>query len=258
MPRIKKTEVSLRDYILIKENYLNANRIINEQIFGNRKNLFDENNKLIVSNVKDNSIDLGKLTKQKFFSFIGLFNKNLYKNLNQKSNLLEQRINYSGMSRRKNRANFDKLEIGCFFYNLDLNSAYWQIVYKLGYIDYEFYKKYQYDEDYKVVKRLCISFLARQNRKNYYIDGDEFTIVCDTNALKQVYSNIRNTLYSIFSECSETCEYIAYNIDSIYINSKDLKPVKKIFDEMELEYKLVLCQKTGEREYVYGKEKRIF
>jgi hypothetical protein len=258
MPRLKKTEVSIHDYILIKENYISSGKLINEQIFGNRKNLFDENNKLIVSNVQNNSIDLGTLSKEKFFSFMGLFNKTLYRNLNSNPKLLEQEINFKGMSRKKHRINFDKLEVGTFFYNLDLNSAYWQIVYKLGYIDFDFFKKYQYDDQYKVVKRLCISFLARHNRKNYYIDGKEITITCETSALKQVYSNIRNTLYQIFSKCSTNCDFIAYNIDSIYVQKKDINAVKKVFDEMELEYKLILCQKTGLREYVYGNEKRIF
>jgi hypothetical protein len=42
------------------------------------------------------------------------------------------------------------------------------------------------------------------------------------------------------------------------VQKKDIKAVKQVFDEMELEYKLVLCQKIGLREYVYGNEKRIF
>jgi hypothetical protein len=258
MSRIKKIEVSVKDYILIKENYIKSGRLVNEQIFGSRKNLFDENNKLIASNVQNNSIDLGKLTKEKFFSFIGLFNKNLYKNLNTNVELLDLKINFSGMSRKKNRRNFDKLPIGTFFYNLDLNSAYWQIVFKLGYIDYDLYKKYQNADEYKMVKRLCVSFLARHNRKNYYFNGKEFTVVCDVSALKQVYSNVRNTLYQLFNDCATNSDFIAYNIDSIYIEKKELPKIKMIFNDLELEYKLVLCQKIGLREYIYGNEKRIF
>lgn len=258
MSRKKKSEVSVKDFLIIKENYIKSGRLLNEQIFGSRKNLFDENNKLIASNVQNNSIELGKLTKPQFFSFIGLFNKNLYKNLIANEDLLYLKVNFSGMSRKKHRQNFDKLPIGAFFYNLDLNSAYWQIVYKLGYIDYDFYKKYKTADEYKMVKRLCISFLSRHNRKNYYIDGQEFSIVCDTSALKQVYTNIRNTLYQLFTDCANNTDYIAYNIDSIYIERKDLQKVKTMFNDLELEYKLVLCQKTGLREYVYGNEKRIF
>jgi len=258
MPRLKKTEVSVRDFLLIKENYIKSGKIINEQIFGNRKNLFDTNNKLIASNVQNNSIDLGKLSKEKFFSFLGLFNKNLYKNFKSNPELLDLEINYSGMSRKKNKLSFEKLEVGTFFYNLDLNSAYWQIVHKLGYIDTELYSKYKHEEDFKVVKRLCISFLARHNRKNYYYEDTEFTIVCDTSALKQVYSNIRNTLYQIFYDASTSCDFIAYNIDSIYFEKKDLTIVKNIFDSLGLEYKLVLCQKTSTKEFVYGNDKRFF
>lgn len=258
MARIKKQEVSLKSYLLIKQNYINSGRIINEQILGSRTNLFDETNKLIVSHVRDASIDLGKLSKAKFFSFIGLFHKNLYKNLLDTPDLMSLEITFSGMSRKKNKIEFEKMPIGTFFYNLDLNSAYWQIAYKLGYIDFDMFTKYQNDDEFKVAKRLCISFLSRKNRKNYYVNGAEHTIICDTGVLKQVYTNIRNTLYNIFTECSVEVEYIAYNIDSIYIKKSDLPAVKKIFDEMGLQYKLVLCQKTAQREYVYGNEKRIF
>lgn len=258
MPRLKKMEVTSKDYALIKENYIKSGRFINEQIVGSRRNLYDEKNKLVATYVNNNILDLGKLSKEQFFSFMGMFNKNLYKCLNLNPELLDLQIDFKGMSRKKHRENFDKIEVGGFFYNLDLNSAYWQIVYKLGYIDFEFYEKYQYNSDYKVVKRLCISFLARNNRKNYYVNGKEFSIICDTSALKQVYSNIRNTLYQIFTECSNEVDYISYNIDSIYIEKKDLQKVKTIFDSLGLEYKLVLCQKTGVKEYTYGKDRRNF
>lgn len=258
MPRLKKLEVTSKDFALIKENYLRSKRLINEQIVGSRRNLFDENNKLVATYVNNNIIDLGNLSKEQFFSFMGMFNKNLYKCLNIKTELLDLKIEFKGMSRKKNFENFDKVEIGGFFYNLDLNSAYWQIVYKLGYIDFDFYEKYQCNSDYKIVKRLCISFLARNNRKNYYVNGKEFSIICNTTALKQVYTNIRNTLYHIFTECSHKVDYIAYNIDSIYIEKKDLHNVKSFFDDLGLEYKLVLCQKIGLKEYMYGREKRNF
>lgn len=258
MPRKRKTEVSSKDYALIKENYLLSGKFLNEQIVGSRKNLYNENNQLVASYVRSNSIDLGKLSKENFFSFLGLFNKNLYKNFSNNKKLIDLDIQFNGLSRKRDKKNFDKIEIGGFFYNLDLNSAYWQVVYKLGYIDYELFEKYKYADEYKVAKRLCISFLARNNYKNYYIDGKEFTIKCDTSALKQVYVNIRNTLYSIFNDCAKELDYIAFNIDSIYFLKKDLATAKKFFDQLGLEYKLVLCQKIGKREFTYGKDKRNF
>ena len=66
------------------------------------------------------------------------------------------------------------------------------------------------------------------------------------------------TLYQLFNDCATNSDFIAYNIDSIYIEKKDLPKIKMIFNDLELEYKLVLCQKIGLREYIYGNEKRIF
>lgn len=258
MSRIKSTDVSVKDYIIIKDNYLNSGKHINEQFFGSRKTLFDENNNVIATNVQNNTIDIGKLSKQQFFSFLGLFNKHLYGNIRKNPKLLDLEVNFSGMSRKKNHTEFYKLETGDFFYNLDLNSAYWQIVYKLGYIDKSFYTKYQNLDEYKVVKRLCISFLARPNKKNYYINDEEVTINCDNSSLKQIYSNIRNTLYTIFTTASKEVNYIAYNIDSIYIKKEDLEKVKKIFNDLSLDYKLILCQKVDDLEYTYGSDRRKF
>lgn len=258
MPRKRKTEVSSKDYALIKQNYLLSGKLLNEQIVGSRKNLYNENNQLVASYVRSNSIDLGKLSKEHFFSFLGLFNKNLYKNILANEDLFFLDIKFIGASRHKNRINFDKIPIGGFFYNLDLNSAYWQVIYKLGYIDLELFERYKNLDIYKVAKRLCVSFLARNNFKNYYFDGKEITIKCDTSALKQIYINVRNYLYCLFNTLAKQIDYIAFNIDSIYFNNKDIAIAKKYFNDLNLEYKLVLCQKTGKREYVYGKEKRNF
>ena len=77
MPRKRKMEVTSKDYALIKENYLKSGRFINEQIVGSRRNLYDEKNNLVASYVTHNILDLGKLTKEQFFWFMGMFNKNL-------------------------------------------------------------------------------------------------------------------------------------------------------------------------------------
>jgi len=259
MSRRKKMEVSAKDYALIKKNYEKANRKYFEHFTGSRKTLSNEKNEPICTFVSSNSLDLGNLSKQNFFSFLGLFNKNLYRSFLENPNLIEMSIDFKGLSRKKSRKNFDALNEGEFFYNLDLNNAYWQIAHQLGYIDDKFYFKYKDNDDYKTVKRLCISFLSRQNRKMYFMpDGDFFTITCDTSVLQQVYKNIRNTLYLIFSELSEETNYFAFNIDSIYIGKNDLQYVKQSLHELHLDFKLTLCQKISSTEYSFGKKIRKF
>ena len=89
-------------------------------------------------------------------------------------------------------------------------------------------------------------------------DGDFFTITCDTSVLQQVYKNIRNCLYLIFSELSDETNYFAFNIDSIYIGKDDLQYVKNCLHELKLDFKLTLCQKINSLEYTFGKKIRKF
>ena len=128
----------------------------------------------------------------------------------------------------------------------------------LNYISLDLFEKYKNQDNYKIVKRLCVSFLSRINKKTYYFNNDEFSINCDTAILKKVYINIRNFLYKIFNECAKTVDYIAFNIDSIYIDQNNLKTAKNFFKLNNLDFKLVLCQKISTLDYTYGKEKRKF
>ena len=258
MPKKKSFEVSSNDYNLIKQNYIVSGKKINEQIIGSRKKLYNNKNILIATVVKQNILNIGNISQPQFFSFLGVFNKNLYKNFYDNQELFNLDINFIGTSRKKNINKFDNLKTGDFFYNLDLNSAYWQILYKLNYISLELYEKYKNQDDYKIVKRLCVSFLSRKNQKHYYFNENEFTISCDTSILKKVYINIRNFLYKIFNECAKTVDYIAFNIDSIYIDQKNLKKAKNFFKLHNLDFKLVLCQKINSLDYTFGKEKRKF
>ena len=254
----KAIKVSNKDYNLIKQNYILSGKKINEQIIGSRKKLYNNKNILIATVVKQSILNIGNISQPQFFSFLGVFNKNLYKNFYENPELFNLDIKFIGMSRKKNIKKFDSLKTGEFFYNLDLNSAYWQILYKLNYISLDLFEKYKNQDNYKIVKRLCVSFLSRINKKTYYFNNDEFSINCDTAILKKVYINIRNFLYKIFNECAKTVDYIAFNIDSIYIDQNNLKTAKNFFKLNNLDFKLVLCQKISTLDYTYGKEKRKF
>jgi hypothetical protein len=258
MAKLKSLQVNAEDYSIILKKYQKGNKKHYQLFSGSRKTLLNEKNKVVCSCVSSDSLFIGDIEKPYFFSFLGQFNKNLYKNLIQKD-LIHYSVNFTGVSRKKNTKNFQCLEIGDFFYNVDLNSAYWQVAFNLGYIDEKLYLKFKDKEEYKSAKRLCISFLARQTRKTYYLpSGDFFTISCDNSVLKNVYQNIRKYLYSIFNEISQETKFIAYNIDSIYVTKKDLHIVKECLDELALSYKYVLCQKISNTEYSYGKNIRKF
>jgi hypothetical protein len=258
MAKNKTLQVDSENYALILQKYQNSNKKHFQLYAGSRKTLLNDKNEIVCSCVSSNSLNIGDIEKAYFFSFLGHFNKNLYKNLVEK-NLIEYNVNFNGVSRKKNTKNFQCLEIGEFFYNVDLNSAYWQVAYNLGYIDEKLFLKFKDKEEYKSAKRLCISFLARQTRKAYYLpSGDFFVIQCENNVLKNVYNNIRKYLYAIFDQISKNTNFIAYNIDSIYVVKHDLQKVKDELNKLGLSYKYVLCQKISNTEYGFGKNIRKF
>ena len=258
MTKIKSLQVKSEDYKIILNKYEQNNKTYNQLFSGSRKTLLNEKNEIVCSSLSSDSLNIGDINKPYFFSFLAHFNKCLYKNI-VKKNLFDFRVNYSGVSRKKNYASFRKLDVGDFFYIADLNSAYWQIAYKLGYIDSKLYFRYKDDEKYKSAKRLCISFLARNTKKIFYSNsGEFFTITCENNVLKLVYENIRKYLYCLFSNIAENTEFIAYNIDAIYVTKKDLSVVKEFLKLENLDYKLVLCQKISNTEFSYGKKTKKF
>ena len=254
----RKIQVSKKDFETIKKNQIFNNNIVFEQNKGSRRNLYDKNNKLIATTIPTTTINIGNLNKQKFLAFIGLFNKTLYNIFISNPSLYDQRILFKGVSRRKNEKQWNLMKNGEIFYNVDLDSAYWQILYKLGYIERSFFEQYRLKEDYKQIKRLCVSFLSRKNSKTYYYDGVLTKIYCDNNVLQTVYQNIRNTLYNIINEVCQETSYIAYNIDSVYIKPSDMKKLKEVFDKYDLDYKFTLCQKKTLGTYQFGKETRKF
>lgn len=258
MAKRKSLEVKTEDYSIIEKKYREGNKKYYELFSGSRKTLLNENNDVVCSSVSSNSLNIGDLDKASFNVFLAQFNKNLYKNL-RANNLFDFSVNFSGMSRRKNIKNYQRLNVGDFFYNVDLNSAYWQVAFLLNYIDEKLFLKYKNLSEYKSAKRLCISFLARNHKKTFFSpNGDFFTINCDNSVLKNVYQNIRNFLYSLFQEISLETDWIAYNIDSIYVQKKDLIIVKEFLNALNIEYKLVLCQKINEKQFTFGKQIKKF
>jgi hypothetical protein len=198
-----------------------------------------------------NYLELGQISDAQFSSFIGAFKKSLYKNILANPELFTKKIIFNGTSRGKNREAFNSVPTESYFWNLDLSSAYWQMGYRLGYVSKKFYEKYIFNDDYKIVKRLCFSFLARSNYKTYTYNNENYTIECNTQLDQQVYDNIRYELYNIISGALEIAgdNYVDYNIDAISFTNKARKEVVKYFEEQNLVFKLIPAIKVSPTHY---------
>lgn len=255
MQKYNQLEVSYEDYDRIK-SIQEANKTkFNEHIYGSRRSLY-VNDTLIASCSITSSLNIGQISNAQFVSFLGLFNKHLYSRIISNQDLLNLKIEFKELSRDKNIALWQSIDNGTFFYNVDLSSAYWQIAHRLGYISTELFKKYQNQDEYKEVKRYCISFLARTNTMKY---SNRDSISCDISVLQRVYDNIRNELYTCVRKClTDTTEWLEYNIDGVSILSKEVGIVKKCLTDMNLEFKINECVKISDTEYLYKGKNRLF
>ena len=252
MQKYVKCEVLDNKYLEIKNMQLSNGTAIREHHLGSRKKLIVYN-KLIATTSATSSLELGGITKQQFHSFLGAFTKILYKQFLLKPDLFDLEIYFKGISRAKNKKQWDMLPAGAFFYNIDLNSAYWQICYMLDYIPEKFFLDYLNNDNFKQAKRYCVSFLGRENKMFYLQKDNIYEIKCNTDFQKKIYSNIRNMLYLCINEALiGVDDWVEFNIDGVSVVAESLNLVKQRFKEQGLKYKITECRKINDIEYSYG------
>lgn len=258
--RYKKYEATSEDYERAKIDMRFAKRDHYEQTIGSRKKLFVKG-EFCVSNNADANLDLGGLTDREFATFLAQFKKNMHRQFAKNESLFNLRVGFPSASKYKNEELYNSLPEGKVFYNVDLECAYWQMAYRLGYINDRIYSKYHPDnsDKYKKAKRYCISFLSRPSYCKYYTEGRKWEIVCDTSMYLQVYQNVRNELYKCIADVvSKVKNCIEYNIDGIFILKEDLDIVTSEFKKMNLDFKITRCVKKDNLQHQYGSKIRNF
>lgn len=255
----KGLQYSEKRYNEIKSRLIKNQVFFSEQYFGGRKSIF-LNNQFTATTVINAGLDMGSLTQKKFTAFLGMFNRIMYKQFSKNPELLTKKVEFNGVSRKKNTDLWDSLNYGTMFYNLDLSSAYWQMAFRLGYISEKVYYKYIDLDEYKEAKRYCISFLARANKKKYISKtGEEYEIRCDMSPLQNVYENIRNELYSTIQSVADNFDCVLeQNIDGITVLRDDYKKAKELLTKKGLKFKVTQCIKMNDYEYFYGVKPRSF
>lgn len=255
----KNLEIDSFNYEPTKQVLIDNGSNVYEHSYGSRKTLYANTNICGYAEM-DYYLPLSKdLSPAKFNSFLASFTKSLYSQIKKNPELFNLNIEFDGISRDRNHKNWSKIKSKTKFYNIDLSSAYWQVAYKLGYISTKMFEKYIDKDEYKEAKRYCISFLARENRMDYYDDREIRTISCDISILYQIYTNIRHELYTIIDGLkSINKDWIEYNIDGISVMEKDVSLICDSLDSLNLKYKINECVKIDKVDYYFKGKIRKF
>lgn len=193
-----------------------------------------------------------ELTPGQFKAFIGAYKRSVNKYI-LNNGLYVKPIELETDSIRKSNPNlWHSLNAGDYFFNVDIRNCYWQMSHRLGYIDTKFYLKYLKKDEYKQVKRLCVTFLAAPKIMEYTTSkGEKFTIECDNTAYTTIYANVRYSGTNIISACDKVINgmYIEKNIDAITVKPEQLQAVKDCMISLNVDYKTFLCQKINDYQY---------
>ena len=174
------------------------------------------------------------------------------------TNIQEIKSEHSTVS--KNIQAYQSIENGSMFYSVDINHAYFQVLHKLGYIDDHLYDTYKDQDEYKKAFHFSCSWLAARAKIYKYRKGLLKQIIDTSEAdkeLKIVYSNVRHTLQNLLGEIYDRLgnTAVAYITDEILIHKDSLPAVKKYFKEKGYEFKITMCKKQSDTEYVKANAK---
>jgi hypothetical protein len=164
--------------------------------------------------------------------------------------------------KHRNRDNWDKLTTGDTFYLIDMVSCYWQMAYKLGYIDKELFDRFMYNDEYKQAKRLCFTLLKKNVIVGEQFKGDVVinNYICDSSLINDIFFNVRNISSVYISELVGLInkDYLFFNVDGIAVTQNRYQEVSKFFKDNDIKVSVNICSKTVNNNYVVNdKSKRV-
>lgn len=158
-----------------------------------------------------------------------------------------------------NRELFDELPVGSQFHYIDVKHCYWRIAFLKGYITEYLYNKILETDGMKLYRNMALACIVAPKQVTYYHNGQVGQTVVEDNTLHDlVYKNIRYTAWNIFGRLAfeklgrERC--IGYFTDGIMVFPSDLKQIQTVLARNELQHRVIDCEKTGYREYVYTED----
>ena len=168
------------------------------------------------------------------------------------------------VTRDFNYTEYNKLKDGEHFWMLDVNNAFWQMMYLLSIIPKDIYDNYKMNKEYRLLKQVAIGLVNAPKSATFIVDGkllrDPFDdrvaySVKEANMQWQtVYENVRHSCYNIPIDICNMLngEYISYNQDAIFVRDCNLPTVQDYMNKHKIEYKKMLCKRIDKTHYYVG------
>ena len=157
--------------------------------------------------------------------------------------------------RSRNYNKFDEIPIKGTFFNYDFESSYWQMMRKMNIINEKTYKKYNYYDDFKKQKAMCIGMTTSCKRVSYYQNGQPLLVNGMPYIIKEVkecerilYHNVRTMSSNFIAGALKVIgnDYVMYTIDSVACSPIYRDKLREYFRTNDIDYKIEICHKVGE------------
>lgn len=212
---------------------------------------------LRVKNTKT-TMDFDNLPKTEVRLFYSWVKRQINKACRENLDLLNLRVVKKYNNSDANFQKWNDYEVGRLFYHLDIKNGYWQMLHRLGYISTKLYEEYLWDDNFKHLKRLCVTLLARKSFSLYYPNNNPtkevYQITCDNSMYNNVYTNVRNELVNCLHIGLNQIgnEYFKFVTDGVYLHKDELLKVKTALANAGIAYKYTLCKKISANTFMYA------
>jgi hypothetical protein len=251
-------QLNKKDLAIYKSNLIIREKTFNVESKRGDKNIVI-NGKKTAKLSRRNSIDyLDKNESKKIVSLFASVKKSINRFLFKNDfSIAEIEKKYGSVF--VNRGLFDALPIGTQFRYVDVKHCYWRIAYLKGYITKYYYDKVLEKPDLKLFRNMALACIIANKQVEYFKSGMLVATISEDNSLYEcVYRNIRHTAWNLFGSLAfekigeDNC--IGYFTDGIMVFENDLKKVTTVLARHKLQHRIILCEKTAHREYVYVDE----
>jgi hypothetical protein len=216
----------------------------------------------IVIDKSEQQRSFGCVTFAQHNGYVRSFKNEVERNINKDAELnamrIKEKLSRTMGIRGRDIEEIEKcLEEDLPFYEFDINLAYFQTCYILGYISEDFYNKHVNLRELKQSMREAVTWLSRSKVKEYYFKGSDKpyrTETIESEDLKAVHTNVRAFLVNIIDGAINVVknDYLAHTIDSITFKEASFDALRDYFMKSNVKFKIKPCFKIDEQSYKAG------